>query len=222
MKRSEINAHISEAKKIFDEHRFHLPVWAYWTPIEWKGKRLICSEIIDNGMGWDITDFGSGKFAEMGLTLFTIRNGNPHPDAKKYCEKIMVSKVGQVCPMHFHWKKTEDIINRAGGDLVMELYQASMDGKMTTQDVQISVDGVHHVLPSGTKLVLKPGQSVCLTPYIYHRFWAEGKPCMIGEVSSVNDDSGDNRFYEPIARFPEIDEDEIPIHLLVSDYKKFV
>ena len=43
---------------------------------------------------------------------------------------------------------------------------------------------------------------------------------MIGEVSTVNDDNTDNIFREPIGRFPEINEDEAPRHLLVSDYDK--
>jgi D-lyxose ketol-isomerase len=71
---------------------------------------------------------------------------------------------------------------------------------------------------------LKPGQSVCLKPYVYHRFYGQpghGK-VLIGEVSTVNDDANDNRFYNPVGRFPEILEDEAPRHLLVSEYKKYV
>jgi D-lyxose ketol-isomerase len=41
---------------------------------------------------------------------------------------------------------------------------------------------------------------------------------LIGEVSNVNDDETDNWFREPIGRFAAIDEDEAPMHLLVSDY----
>ena len=41
---------------------------------------------------------------------------------------------------------------------------------------------------------------------------------LVGEVSSVNDDQQDNRFYQPMSRFPEIEEDEPPMHLLTSDY----
>ncbi len=42
---------------------------------------------------------------------------------------------------------------------------------------------------------------------------------LIGEVSTVNDDETDNIFREPIGRFAQIEEDEAPTHLLVSDYK---
>ena len=45
---------------------------------------------------------------------------------------------------------------------------------------------------------------------------------LIGEVSTVNDDRTDNVFAEPIARFAEIEEDEEPLHLLVSDYPRWL
>jgi hypothetical protein len=44
----------------------------------------------------------------------------------------------------------------------------------------------------------------------------------VGEVSSVNDDNTDNRFYRPMPRFPEIEEDESPLHLLCTDYPRYV
>jgi len=43
-----------------------------------------------------------------------------------------------------------------------------------------------------------------------------------GEVSTVNDDERDNRFFESIGRFPRIEEDEPATHLLVSDYEGFL
>jgi D-lyxose ketol-isomerase len=45
---------------------------------------------------------------------------------------------------------------------------------------------------------------------------------LIGEVSTVNDDETDNIFREPIGRFAEIEEDEAPLHLLVSDYQRWL
>ena len=41
---------------------------------------------------------------------------------------------------------------------------------------------------------------------------------LLGEVSAVNDDVNDNRFYQLIGRFHEIEEDEPPYRLLVGDY----
>ena len=65
---------------------------------------------------------------------------------------------------------------------------------------------------------LNPGESITLTPNLYHSFWAEDGRVLIGEVSLVNDDSNDNCFLNPVGRFPSIIEDESPIHLLVGDY----
>ncbi len=105
MKRSEVNAIISDAKSFFDLYHFKLPVWASWSPEQWKGRYRDCAEIVDNGLGWDITDFGCGKFEKVGLVLFTVRNGNHEKKDKTYCEKIMIADENQVTPMHCHWKK---------------------------------------------------------------------------------------------------------------------
>lgn len=125
MKRSEINQSIREALDFLAEHRFLLPEWATWTPRMWGTHGETCREIRDNALGWDVTDFGKGNFAQEGLTLFTIRNGNPARDRKTYCEKIMFVREGQTTPIHFHWHKMEDIINRGGGDLCMKLWRAT-------------------------------------------------------------------------------------------------
>ena len=224
MKRSEVNSIISGLEKFFAEHKFMLPVWASWSPEDWKGKYDICYEIIDNKFGWDITDFGSGDFNRVGLSLFTIRNGNWDKKDKMYCEKIMVADEEQETPMHFHWAKTEDIINRGGGNLVMELYNATDDDKLSPDLVTVSIDGVLTTVEAGKPLILKPGQSICLKSRLYHRFYGEkGKgKVLIGEVSLVNDDAKDNRFYDKIGRFPEIDEDVKPYRLLVNDYEKYL
>ena len=91
-------------------------------PQDWKKKGEEVSEIVDRRLGWDITDFGRGKFCKCGLAIFTLRNGNPVADlpsgkGKLYAEKILMFKHDQVCPFHFHWHKMEDIINRGGGEL---------------------------------------------------------------------------------------------------------
>ena len=112
MKRSQINKIIEEVTVFFKYQKFMLPQWAYWSPSDWKDKSSDCEEIINNKLGWDITDFGSGDFNKKGLVLFTIRNGNIDKGDKVYCEKIMITDENQETPLHYHWKKTEDIINR--------------------------------------------------------------------------------------------------------------
>lgn len=224
MKRSEINQLIADSMNFFDQMNFKLPPWAYWTPDSWKGKYETCSEIVDNMLGWDLTDFGSGDFQQRGLILFTIRNGNIKKDKKPYAEKAMIVEEMQETPMHFHWSKMEDIINRGGGNLVIELFNSETDHQFSEKSIKVKTDGVLRTVEPGGKVILTPGESICLYQGLFHRFYGEqGKgKVFVGEVSTVNDDSNDNCFYDPIGRFPEIVEDEKPLHLLASDYAKYI
>ena len=223
MKRSEINTIMRDAKKLFADYRISLPPFVLWTPEEWKTKGAEVQEIKDNMLGWDITDFGQGDFNKIGLFLITIRNGNqkmPEKYPKVYAEKLMLVREKQITPMHFHWNKMEDIINAGGGNLIIKLYNSTPDEKLADTDVVVSMDGVQYTFPAGTEVRLEPGQSVTLTPGLYHRFWGEeGKGTVIvREVSMSNDDANDNCFYDPAGRFPVIEEDEAPLHLLCNEY----
>jgi len=225
MKRSEINAAMRDALALFEEYKITLPAFALWSKEEWKTKGAEAAEIKENMLGWDITDFGRGDFNNIGLLLITLRNGNqknPQRYPKPYAEKLMVVKEKQITPMHFHWNKMEDIINRGGGNLIIKLYNSTEDEQLADTDVEISIDGVKHTFSAGYELCLKPGDSVTLTPGLYHRFWGEeGKGSIIvQEVSMCNDDTNDNRFYEETGRFPEIEEDEAPLYLLCNEYAK--
>jgi D-lyxose ketol-isomerase len=225
MKRSEVNTILLEAAAFIAEHRFHLPPFATWTLEDWKLRGLEVSEIVEHGLGWDVTDFGSGDFEKTGLFLFTIRNGNiadlERGMGKVYAEKLLVVAEGQVTPAHFHHRKTEDIINRGGGTLALELYWADDQDGLSSREVSVTCDGVQRRLEAGGIVRLAPGESITLPMRLYHKFWAEGAQVLVGEVSTVNDDSTDNRFLEPVGRFPEIIEDVAPIHLLVGDYGHF-
>lgn len=224
MKRSEINQLILSSIEFFNEMNFRLPPWAYWEPGDWKGKYETCYEIVDNMLGWDLTDFGSGDFQKRGLILFTIRNGNMQKDRKPYAEKAMIVDEMQETPMHFHWSKMEDIINRGGGNLVIELYASDDNEQLSDRPFTVKTDGVVRNLNAGDSIILTPGESICLEQGIYHRFYGEpgrGK-VFVGEVSAVNDDNTDNRFHSQVGRFPVIDEDEPPVHLLVSDYPNYI
>lgn len=227
MKRSEINAAIRAAKELFSEYKISLPPFVDWTPEEWATKGQETQEIKDNMLGWDITDFGQGDFDKTGLLLITLRNGNqkmPEKYPKPYAEKLMVVKENQVTPMHFHWQKMEDIINRGGGNLMIKLYNSTAEEDLADTDVAVTMDGVKYVFPAGHVVRLQPGESITLTRGLYHRFWGEeGKgSVLVAEVSMTNDDNTDNRFYDRVGRFPEIEEDEKPLHLLCNEYHKFV
>jgi len=226
MKRSEINSLIRDTIDFFDEMNFKLPKWAFWKPEEWKLRVHQVQEIVNFMLGWDLTDFGEGNFEKKGLILFTIRNGDfrKHDNRKCYAEKIMVVRENQETPLHFHWSKMEDIINRGGGNLVIELCGSTQDEQLSDKPVMVNVDEILRTVEPMGKIILTPGQSICLEPQVYHRFYGEeGKGrVLVGEVSSVNDDISDNRFYECLGRFPEIEGDEEPLHLLIIDYPTYL
>lgn len=225
MKRSQINQLLQEAIGFLADHCFHLPPFAFWTPADWRAHRADARRIVDEQLGWDITDFGSGDFASTGLLLFTLRNGDSdEPEGKCYAEKIMIVRQGQRTPTHFHWQKMEDIINRGGGRLVIQLWNATAEEQTADSPVRVVCDGLEREVPAGGTISLAPGESVTLRPYVYHQFWGEpdGGNVLVGEVSKVNDDHTDNRFHKPVGRFPAVDEDEPPLHLLVSDYSRWL
>jgi D-lyxose ketol-isomerase len=221
MKRSEINAVIKDFEALAAKHGFALPPFCAFEPEAWKDLGPEYDEIRDNMLGWDVTDYGGNDFRNLGLSLVTIRNGNlndleKYP--KTYAEKLIMSYENQLSPMHFHHKKMEDIINRGGGNLMMRLYNSTPDGSFASTDVEVSSDGRRLRLPAGDVLKLAPGQSVTLQPGLYHEWRAEGGSCLIGEVSQINDDKTDNRFYKPLARFGGIEEDAKAYRLLCNEY----
>lgn len=228
MKRSTVNEIIRESDAFMKSFGFSLPPFAYLSAEVLKARVAEDSAMIrDHMLGWDITDYGQGDFENLGLFLFTIRNGNAANVTRGmgplYAEKLLISEENQISPMHHHIKKTEDIINRGGGTLVLELWTRSEDGGLDeTAPVEVMTDGQLRRLNPGEHLALTPGESVTLEPWHWHAFWGEGGKVLIGEVSNVNDDRTDNIFRDPIGRFSQIDEDEAPLHLLVSDYDKWL
>jgi len=222
MKRSEINAIIHDADAFLRLSGFCLPPFAYRTLEDWQSKREETHEIIDRRLGWDVTDFGQGDFRNVGLCVFTLRNGSPENltthRGKTYAEKILIVDRGQVTPMHYHRVKMEDIINRGGGKLVVQLYNSTPDEGLDSSDVVVSTDGLKHTIQAGGNVILHPGESITIPQYCYHTFWAEESRTLVGEVALVNDDNLDNHFYEQMDRFSIVEEDELPFRLLVSDY----
>ncbi|SFO82323.1 hypothetical protein SAMN04488056_113120 [Cohaesibacter marisflavi] len=225
MKRSHVNEILKEADSFIRSFGYILPPFAYLSPEEMKATDH--SLYVERAMGWDITDYGLGKFDELGLFLFTVRNGIAE-DLKRgkgmlYAEKIMISRKDQLSPMHRHYLKAEDIINRGGGKLVLELWAPNEEGTIDREkDVVVPIDGRMKTLKAGSHLKLDPGESITLMPGVWHSFWGEGDDVLIGEVSTVNDDKTDNWFEMDIGRFSSIEEDEAPRHLLVSDYDTFL
>lgn len=228
MKRSEINALMRKGISFLRDTHFFLPPFAFWSPEDWQRRGTESSEIVAQQLGWDITDFGSGDFSQIGLLLFTLRNGTfdelKKPLGKIYGEKLLIVEPGQVTPTHFHHQKMEDIIDRGGGNLVVQLWNSTPDNQLADTPVTVSCDGIRRTVPAGGTITLTPGESVCLPQRLYHKFWGDKNTgtVLVGEVNRVNDDRIDNYFFEKVGRFPEIDEDVPPLHLLTKDYTSVV
>ncbi len=226
MKRSRINEIMAEAEEMIARYGFVLPPFAWWSADEFRANAA-GTRVAEARMGWDITDYGQGRFDDLGLFLFTLRNGRLSDlqagGGMAYAEKLLISRKDQLSPMHTHIIKAEDIINRGGATLVIELCGSDDAGNCAAdRGGVVFCDGVARPYGPGEKLKLAPGESVTLMPGDWHAFWGEGGDVLIGEVSTVNDDVTDNIFREPIGRFAEVEEDVAPRHLLVSDYDRWL
>lgn len=188
MKRSEINLLVNEATACFQHHGWILPP----------------------APKWDVTDFGLGEWKQFGLVLINLA------DEPEYCEKLMYAKEGMTTPAHCHAKKTEDIICR-NGVLRVQLW-AGKPEQSEGKTARVKLNGNVCDLASGHIVDLHSGYRIKLMPGVYHEFVPLSEECVIGEVSTANDDLHDNFFVNPaIGRYPDVEEDEQPIVRLLSD-----
>jgi len=228
MKRSTVNRTIETAKEAFAGIGLTLPPFAAWTVEDWKTKGPEVNEIRQSMLGWDVTDFGQGRFETLGRTLFTLRNGSAKfGSGKDYAEKLILDPENQKPALHFHRNKMEDIINRGGGNILVRLYLSTRDGQTSDAEFTMQVDGITRTIQPGQILRLQPGESLCIPPRIIHQFWGEqgtglrigrGRYTVSGEVSRVCDDMNDNCWLEPCERFGTFEEDEPRKHYLVHEY----
>lgn len=225
MKRSQINQKIIWAKELLEKNNIKLPPFGYWTMKDWTSGELSLDIIKEVMLGWDITDYGLGKFDELGAVLFTLRNGSLKDSSigTPYAEKLILLKDGQRLPIHYHASKTEDIINRAGGVLAIKLYNSLENGEVDREStVIVDMDGVKHSFAPGEEIDILPGNSITLRPFMYHLFWAKAGcgDLVCGEVSSINDDNTDNYNAEDVSRFSTVEEDEPILHPLCNEYSR--
>lgn len=220
MKRSEINAAICYAKGLCEKNRISLPAFSGWDIAAWKAEKEKTVVMRKAMLGWDVTDFGTGDFDHVGAVLFTARNGTLQGEGTPYAEKYIIFRGGQFLPLHYHYKKTEDIINRGVGIMTFKLYLSNKDGTINKKDdVDIYCDGRLVTVKAGEEFSIGPGNSITLTPGIYHTFGAklEDGDLISGEVSSINDDNVDNHFAESMGRFAAIEEDEEILYPLCNE-----
>ena len=224
MKRSKINAESRWAEALLEKNNIRLPETSRWSLDEWRRNADKIGTIRKVMMGWDITDFGSDDYEHVGAVLYTVRNGKVDEPGVgvPFCEKYILMREGQHLPEHYHVFKTEDIINRAGGLLSVYLWNASPDGRQLDTDVEVYMDGIKHVVKPGEEILITKGNSISLAPYIGHIF--APKPgtggITVGQVSKGNDDTTDNYFLEPTARFADIEEDEPIDRPLCNEYDR--
>ncbi len=158
---------------------------------------------------WDVTDFGLGDYKQFGLVLINLA------EEPEYCEKLMYALQGMTTPAHTHKKKKEDIICR-WGELDVLLWTDA--GLRKGEKFSLKISGVPTEIASGAPIHLKAGERVTLVPGVYHEFFPASDECIIGEVSTANDDLHDNFFVNPdVGRFPGVEEDEAPLLKLLSD-----
>jgi D-lyxose ketol-isomerase len=230
LKRSTIDHSVATAKKIIEHFGVRLPPFAYWNLEQWEKAGNEYDEIRDCMLGWDVTDFGSGDFYNIGRTLFTVRNGLSNKSAypKQYAEKWLIDPENQRAPAHFHRSKREDIICRAGGNILVQLTKADAEGNPSNESFTTQVDGCSRRMQAGDIVRLHPGESLTIHPRTIHQFWGEegtGWPIdgigytLSSEISSVCDDYNDNVFLVDYGmRFPKIEEDEPRRHYLCHEY----
>lgn len=190
MKRSEINAIYRQALACFARHHWALPP----------------------APRWDITDFGLRDFPRFGLTLINLAT------EPEYCEKLMYARRGQTTPCHTHAKKKEDIICRSG-ELTLQLWpKQPVAGAALPPTLSVPVNGTPTVIRTGEPYALPAGSRITLVPGVWHAFYPTSDECIIGEVSTANDDLHDNFFLNPdIGRFPGLEEDEPAAIRLISE-----
>jgi D-lyxose ketol-isomerase len=159
---------------------------------------------------WDVTDFGLQDCWHYGLVLVNLA------EEPEYCEKLMYARRGMTTPAHCHRRKKEDIISR-WGTLQIRVWSGE-PGEHDGSRFQVSINGHKQEVESGDVVELTAGSRVTLVPGVYHEFQPISDECIIGEVSTANDDLHDNFFVNPdVGRYPQIEEDEPAVLRLISD-----
>jgi len=229
-KRSNINTSIDLAQEIIKHFGTYLPPFAHWDTEQWRAAGKEYDEVRNCMLGWDVTDFGSKDFYNIGRTLFTVRNGKLKSERfpKEYAEKILIDPENQRAPAHFHRSKREDIICRNGGNILVQLTKTDEEGNPSKEKFSAQKDGCTLRLSPGDIIRLKPGESINIPPRTIHQFWGEEGTgykiegigfTLSSEISSVCDDWNDNVFLENFgSRFPKIEEDEERRYYLCHEY----
>ncbi|MDE2016931.1 MAG: D-lyxose/D-mannose family sugar isomerase [Hyphomicrobiales bacterium] len=222
MLRSHVDRHIEAMRAACARHGVALPGFADWTPAQFAAAGPGATRIRDGGLGWNVAEFAPGEFERAGLVIFTTRMGDhaklSSGRGRLYGEKALFARDRQTTPHHYHRVKTEDVINRGGGRFVVEIVGVDRAGEPTGEPVRLFKDEREiEVAPRG-RVVLDPGESLVLEPYVAHGFRAEGGDALAVEISLANDDANDNYFLPPLGPQAGIVEDAPARFVTVADY----
>jgi D-lyxose ketol-isomerase len=225
MRRSFINRRIEAMLELCDRHRYKLPPFADWDEARYRAQAAPARRVREAGLGWNVVEFSPGAYDRRGLTLFTSRMGDWRGLAagggRLYAEKAIMAEDGQITPHHYHIVKTEDVLNRGGARFVVELFKVDVRGVRLNEWFTVLKDVEALDLAPGARVVLEPGESLTLEPFIAHSFWAEGGAVLAGEISLANDDATDNYFLPPLGPFAPIEEDAPMRYVTVRDHARF-
>ena len=221
MKRSELEVVINSSLAMMDRQGFHLPPYAHWTPAQWREAGQEAQVLRGAGLGWNIVEFEKGAFFKSEIAVFTLRMGD-YRDLSKgrgrlYGEKAFVLFEGQIVPHHYHRVKTEDLINRGGGILGVNLVKVDAAGTPLDEAITLERNGIDVTVPARTTLQLEPGESIVLVPGVAHSFIGVSE-VLCGEISLANDDATDNYFLQELPAASPVTEDIPARHLVLADY----
>ncbi|MGO7631955.1 D-lyxose/D-mannose family sugar isomerase, partial [Rhizobium ruizarguesonis] len=76
-----------------------LPAWGSWTAAASSSHPAAPASLRDHKLGWDVTAFGSNRFAECGIVLFCLRTGIVDIWGERTsAEKLLFVAEGQLTP----------------------------------------------------------------------------------------------------------------------------
>lgn len=225
MKRSHTNQALKELEDMCEKNCGYLPPFCHFTPEQRQSIDHDYDKVRNCMLDWDITDYGVGDSDILAFSLITLRNENRamvDNYSKVYVEKLLYLKEGQYASNHFQWYKTEDIINRVGGNVLIRI-RSSLSNEENDYEPDAAVYTASRINSAsvGTQICLTPGERIHVQQYLYHAFSEEKKTgsVLLGKVSMDNDDTG-NRCNPTVGRFPKIRDYEPQYRLLCNEFPK--
>ncbi len=196
MIRPDIENLIDEALVYFKARSISLlPPNATWDVRQWTDFFQRNPDRLDyfseNGIGWDVSDFGLGDFEKYGGVFYTVHNNtySSLPSGFRMAEKWILRNEGQGAPAHYHKIKSEYTTNFGPGNLEVTIGGIFLDGTIdSTSMVSVEVDHLSDNYTPGDKILLKLGSYIFLPAGTIHSFKVYEDRSIVHEVSSANDD----------------------------------